>query len=53
MSGRVWKQKPMSGRGKTPRVKVEDGTGFKAELRDKAVYQRTSSGKALSCCESK
>jgi hypothetical protein len=35
----------MSTRGSTPRVRVEGGTGFKAESRDEAVYQRTFSGK--------
>jgi hypothetical protein len=49
MSGRLWKQRPMTVRGKTLRVKVEDGTGFKAESRDKAVYPGTLAGKALSC----
>jgi hypothetical protein len=35
----------MSTRGNTPRVRVEGGTGFKAESRGEAVYQRTFSGK--------
>jgi hypothetical protein len=47
--GRYWKQYPMTVRGKTLGAKVEDGTGFKAELRGEAVYQRTSARKALSC----
>jgi hypothetical protein len=49
MSGRIWKQVPITVRGKTPGIKVEDGTGFKAESRDEAVYQGTLTGKALSC----
>jgi hypothetical protein len=53
MSGRIWKQIPMTVRGKTPGEKVEDGTGFKVESRGEAVYQGTLTGRALSCWESK
>jgi hypothetical protein len=37
----------MPARGNTPRVRVEDGSGFKVESRGEAVYQRTSSGKVF------
>jgi len=49
MGGRIWKQIPRDSRGKTSGAKVEDGTGFKAALRDKAVYQGTSVRDTLDC----
>jgi hypothetical protein len=41
MGGRIWKQIPIPGRGKTSRDKVEDGTRFKTEPRGKVVHQGT------------
>lgn len=38
----------MAMEGKTPREKVEGGTGFKVEKRFKTVYQRIVTGKASS-----
>jgi hypothetical protein len=44
-----WKHEPQAMEGKTPRAKVEGGTGFKVRWRQLTVYQRTTAGIASNC----
>jgi hypothetical protein len=44
-----WKHEPQARKGKTPRAKVEGGTGFKVKWRHDTVYQRTTTGIASNC----
>jgi len=49
MGGDILKGMSRILRGKTSRVKVGGGTGFKVFWRQKIVYQRTHSRKASGC----
>jgi hypothetical protein len=44
-----WKHGPQAMEGKSPRAKVEGGTGFKVKWRHETVYQRTAAGTASDC----
>jgi len=53
MDGGFLKEEPRFCRGKTSRVKVGGGTGFKVFWRQKTAYQRTHSRKASGCWKSR